>query len=70
MADRFKPFLLGLAERWPRYQVPPCHPRGATANHRTEQAIGRLKSRVPAMRGCKTVVGLEVALLLNHGRLG
>jgi hypothetical protein len=32
----------------------------------TEQAIGRLKGRVRAIRGCKTVAGLEIALVLTR----
>lgn len=70
VADRFKQFLLGLAERSLRERVALTDLRVPATNNRTEQAIGRLKGRVRAMRGVKTVAGLEVALLLSHVRLG
>jgi len=67
---RLKPWLLRLAENWPKYRLHLTEGGIPGTNNLTEQGIGRFKIRSKSGRGYKAWAGVEAGLFLANCGVG
>jgi hypothetical protein len=63
--DQLRHLLIRLSESWERYTAFFHDPGIPWTNNRTEQAVGRMKSRAKTVRGYKTRSGMLNGLLIS-----
>jgi transposase-like protein len=67
--DQLRFLLISISEKWERYTAFFHDPGIPWTNNRTEQAIGRMKTRVKSIRGYKTPSGMLNGMLVSSSKL-